>query len=79
MLGYFLALSMLNFKKRKLLFWGGFTMAVLFHSIYNYIVWLIDFNKIFVLVLALLLIAMAAIVGWKFRQLKKQTAVCKIR
>lgn len=79
MLGYFLALSMLNFKKRKLLFWSGFTMAVLFHSIYNYIVWLIDFNKIFVLILALLLVTMAAIVGWQFRQLKKQTAICKIR
>ena len=79
MLGYFLALSMLNFKKRKMLFWGGFTMAVLFHSIYNYVVWLIDFNKIFVLVLALLLIAMAAIVSWQFRQLKKQIAICKIR
>lgn len=79
MLGYFVALSMLNFKKRRLLFWGGFTMATLFHSIYNYIVWLIDFNKIFVLALALLLIIMAAIVGWQFRQLRKQVAICKIR
>jgi len=79
MLGYFLALSLLNFKKRKLLFWSGFAMATFFHSLYNYFVWLIEFNKIFVLALALLLVIMAAIVGWQFRQLKKQVAVCKIR
>jgi len=79
MLGYFLALSLLNFKKRKLLFWSGFTMATLFHSFYNYLVWLIQFNQLFVLALALLLILMAAIVGWQFRQLKKQMAICNIR
>jgi len=79
MLGYFLALSMLNFKKRKLLFWSGFAMATLFHSFYNYLVWLIEFNKIFVLALALLLIIMATIVGWQFRHLKKQVAICKLR
>lgn len=79
MFGYFLALSLLNFKKRKLLFWSGFTMATLFHSFYNYLVWLIEFDKIFVLALALLLIIMAAIVGWQFRQLRKQIAICKIR
>ena len=79
MLGYFLALSMLNFKKRRLLFWSGFTLATLFHSFYNYLAWLIQFNKIFVLALALLLVVMAAIVSWQFRQIKKQMAVCKIR
>ncbi len=79
MLGYFLALALLNFKKRRLLFWSGFTVATLFHSFYNYLVWLIEFNKIFVLALALLLILMAAIVGWQFRQLKKHMAICKIR
>jgi len=79
MFGYFLALSLLNFKKRRLFFLGGLAMATFFHSLYNYLVWLIDFDKIFVLALALLLVFMAAIVGWQFRQIKKQAAICKIR
>lgn len=79
MFGYFLALSLLNFKKRRMLFWSGFALATLFHSFYNYLAWLIEFNKIFVLVLALVLVIMAAIVSWQFRQLKKQVAICKIR
>jgi len=79
LLGYFLACSLLNFKKKKLLFWSGFTLATLFHSFYNYLAWLAEFNQIFILALALLLVLVAAIVGWQFRQLKKQISVCKIR
>lgn len=77
-IGYFLALSLLNLKKRKLLFWGGFTLATLFHSFYNYLAWLTEFDRVFVLALASLLVVMAAIVGWQFRQLKKNAAICKI-
>jgi RsiW-degrading membrane proteinase PrsW (M82 family) len=79
MFGYFLALSMLNLKKKKLFLWSGFAMATIFHGFYNYLVWLIEFDKFFVLTLALLLVVMAAIVSWQFRRLKKEIAICKIR
>ena len=79
LLGYFLALSLLNFKKKRLFFWGGFLLAASLHGFYNYLAWLIDFNKVFVIVLTLFLVALGALVSWQFYSLKKQLSVCKIK
>ncbi len=79
MLGYFLALSLLHIKKRRILFLGGFILAVSFHSLYNYLAWLIDTSNIFVLVLALSLVAMGIIITWQFYDLKKKLSICKLR
>ena len=78
-LGYFIAYSFLNLKKKRILFWTGFSLAVIFHGFYNYLAWLIEQNDIFVLMLALLLVLMAGLIGWQFRCLKKQISICKIR
>lgn len=78
-LGFFLALALLNFKKRRRILAEGFLLAVLFHSLYNYLAWLTDFNKTFTLAMALLLLFMAGLVSWQFRFLKKQLSICKIR
>ena len=78
LLGFFLALSLLNLKKRRLFFWGGFLLAIGFHSLYNYLAWLISSNKLFILILALFLVGLGALVSWQFYYLKKQLSICKI-
>jgi RsiW-degrading membrane proteinase PrsW (M82 family) len=78
-LGYFLARSLLNLRKRHLIFGTGFLLAVAVHSFYNYLAWLLDFNKFFTFAMALFLLAMVGLVGWQFRYLKNQLAICKIR
>jgi len=76
--GYFIALSLLNFKKRRLFFWSGFCLAVAFHGLYNYLAWLLDFNKFFALALAILLAALGALITWQFYYLKKKLSICKL-
>jgi RsiW-degrading membrane proteinase PrsW (M82 family) len=78
-LGYFVASSLLNLQKKNLLFWTGFSLAVAFHGFYNYLAYLIRYSDFFVLAIALLLVLMSGLVGWQFRCLKKQIAICKIR
>ena len=77
-LGYFLAQSLLNFKRRRVIFLGGLALAVVFHSFYNYLAWLLDFDKFFIAAMAALLVLGAGLVDWQFRHLKKQLAICKI-
>ena len=77
-LGYFLARSLLDFKKRYLIFGLGFILAVAFHSFYNYLAWLLEINKLFSLAMALYLILMAGLVTWQFQRLRKQPAICKV-
>jgi len=79
LLGYFLALSMLNIKKRKMYLLGGFLLAAVFHGLYNYFAWLIDFNNYFALLLALFLAALGALITWQFYRLKKTLSICKIK
>lgn len=78
-LGYFIASALLNFKKRKIIFTLGFLLAGALHSLYNYLAWLFNSDKIFALAIAGLLVIMAGLVSWQFRYLKKQLSVCKIR
>jgi len=77
-LGYFLARSLLNLKKRKTILAGGFLLAAAFHGSYNYLAWLFNSDKIFVLAIALLLISGIGVVSWQFYLLKKQLAICKL-
>jgi len=77
-LGYFLARSLLNLKKRKSILAAGFILAVAFHSFYNYLAWLLEYNKLLALALATFLILLIIIVSWQFGRLKKQLSICKI-
>lgn len=79
MLGYWLARSLLNFKKQKIILLGGFLSAAAFHGFYNYLAWLINSDKIFIFALALFLVLGTGIVSRQFYRLKKQLAVCKIK
>ncbi|MDD2753164.1 MAG: PrsW family glutamic-type intramembrane protease [Candidatus Portnoybacteria bacterium] len=78
-LGYFIARSLFLFKRKNVIFISGFLLAVALHSFYNYLAWLFNAEKIIALAIALLLAAMGGVVGWQFRRLKKQLAVCKIK
>jgi len=77
--GYFLALSLLNLKKRRSFWWGGYLLAAGFHGLYNYIAWLLDANKFFALILAFLLVGLRVLVSWQFYNLKKQLSICNIK
>jgi protease PrsW len=78
-IGYWLALSVLETKKRKRLIFIGLLLAIIFHAGYNYlIITAVEINKSAVFLVIILLIAMAAIVSRNFRKLKNLSAVCKI-
>jgi len=76
--GYFLAKSLLNLKRRRIILLQGFALAAAFHSLYNYLSKLLAENQAFAGLLALLLVLMSLIVTWQFYRLKKQLSICKI-
>lgn len=81
LVGYWLAKGILYGQKRKRYLVIGLTIAILFHSCYNFIITLanqaIPGQEIFYFsAIALLLIAVALLVSSYFRQLKKQQAIC---
>jgi len=77
-LGYFLAISMLDFKKRKVIFITGFALAAAMHSFYNYLILLFDKADFMPKAIAVFLLFMATIVFWQFKRLKKLMAVCRL-
>lgn len=79
--GYFLAKSLLETKKRFPLIIHGLVLAIIFHGIYNYLINLLDQNYSSIIVLAIVsLLASAAIfVSISFKKLKKQLSICKIK
>ena len=78
-LGYFIACSLFNFKRRRFILTSGFLLAVALHSFYNYLAWLFATDRIIALAMAFLLIVMGGLINWQFRRLKKQLAICRIR
>ncbi len=84
MVGYWLALGLLYTKQRKKLILTGLTLAIIFHSCYNYLT-ITFFNRvifeqkiIFLSLIVFLLIFVAFLVSYYFRKLKRQQAICKI-
>lgn len=79
-LGYFLALSLLNFKKRRIIFTAGLFLAFVLHSLYNLLAWMIGTQNLWATVVtAVYLILMVGLVSWQFQLLKKQLSICKIK
>ncbi len=71
--GYWLAISIINPLKRKKLIFIGLTLAILFHSCYNYLI----INSALPFIVGLLILT-ALIVSYYFKKLKKQQSICKI-
>ena len=70
--GYWLALGILNPKKRKKFIFTGLTLAIVFHCCYNY------FITTSILTTAILLLSGVFLVSSYFKKLKKQKSICKI-
>lgn len=84
--GYFVALSFSNTQKRKQYFYTGFSLAILSHASYNYLIYLIwnlitNETLIFVaeIILILFLTLLATFVGWQFQTLRKKISICKLQ
>jgi len=82
MVGYWLAQGLLCTKQRKKLILTGLTLAIVFHSCYNYLI-LTFFNQvifrqkiIFLSLIIFLLITVAFLVSHYFRKLKRQQSIC---
>lgn len=78
LVGYWLALALLEGKKRKKFILKGLLLAIIFHASYNYlIITAVKIDKISILPIIILLLVMAAIISNGFRKLKNLASVCK--
>jgi len=82
MVGYWLARGLLETKKRTKFILTGLTLAIVFHSCYNYLVLTTfektDYKLFFFSLIVILLVSASLIVSYYFRKLKKQQSICKI-
>ena len=82
MVGYWLARGLLETKKRTKFILTGLTLAIVFHSCYNYLVLTTfektDYKLFFFSLIVILLVSASLIVSYCFRKLKKQQSICKI-
>lgn len=82
--GYWLAKGLSQLKNRGKMVAIGLTLAIIFHSCYNYLIITIvrqttPEQKMFLfLITAILLTATALIISFCFRKLRKQQSVCQI-
>ena len=77
-LGYFLALSIYQTKKRTRLIVLGIAIATLLHGLYNFAIIKTTDNQDFIYIPIILLTALAFLVTSGFKKLKKIKSVCKI-
>ena len=75
--GYFLALSLFETKKRPAFIIIGLAAATFLHGIYNFSIIKTEDNPYFILIPIILLISLAFFVSFGFRKLKKMASVCK--
>jgi len=77
LLGFFMALSFLETKKRGMLLFFGMSLVVILHGLYDFSImkieglWAIPLPVIIILGLAIF-------VSFAFRKLKKMASVCKV-
>ena len=82
--GYWLAKGLSRLKNRTKMVSIGLTLAIIFHSCYNYLIIAIsrqtapEQKMFFFLIVAILLITTAFSISFCFRKLRKQRSVCKI-
>ena len=76
-LGYFLALSIFETKKRGMLLMSGVGIATLLHGLYNFSI--MELERIFSwLIPIVILISLAIFLTFAFKRLKKLKSTCKI-
>lgn len=77
--GYFLALSFFETKKRFRLVATGLIIATLLHGIYNFFIIKVVDNPYFIFIPIILLIGLAFFVSFGFKKLKKTASICKTK
>lgn len=77
--GFFLALSLFETKKRLRLIILGLGIATLLHYLYNLSIIKAGENFYFILIAIIILIGLGFFVSFGFRKVKKMASVCKIR
>ncbi len=83
--GYWLALALLHSQQRKKMIVRGLTIAIIFHSCYNYFTVSLfsqtgpSQKAVFLLIIICLLVSSAVLVSGYFRKLKKQQAICQVK
>lgn len=78
-LGYFLALSLFETKKRGRFLIFGLALATFLHGLYNFsIIRLAENIYLLIPIIALILITLAAFLAFAFKKLKELKSVCKI-
>ena len=78
MLGYFLALSCSEPKKKWHLLILGFSLATVWHGLYNFAIMKIEESLSFAILVVVILASAAVIVSLGFKKLKKMQSTCKI-
>lgn len=76
-LGFFLAMSFCETRKRGIFLTVGFTLAVFLHGLYNFSIMEIEGYLKFGIPL-IILISLAIFVSWGFQKLKSLKSICKI-
>ena len=77
LIGYFLAVSFRETKRRKTIFFSGLLVATLLHGLYDFSIMTIEFPmKVIIPLVILIMLAIFVVSG--FENLKKMKSVCKI-
>ncbi len=77
-LGYFLALSFFEPKKRFVFFAAGLSLAAFLHGLYNFAIMNIEKNINFAILIVMILAGLAILVSFGFKRLKKMPSVSKL-
>lgn len=76
--GYFLALSLYEKKKKSILILVGLTIATLLHGVYNFSIMKADANPNYIFLTTAILIYLAFFVSLSFKKIKMRASTCKI-
>ncbi len=76
-MGYFIALSVLNPKKKSQLVFAGVSLAIFLHAVYNFSIMYSAVERYIVIIAPILLITLFIAVFFCFNRLKKIASICK--
>ncbi len=78
LMGYFLAVSILNTKKRKLFVFIGLSLAIMLHALYNFSIMISETKEHLLIIAPAILISLFVAVFLCFKKLRKIKSVCKL-
>ncbi len=75
-MGYFLAISILNIKKRKLFISAGIFLAIVLHALYNFSIIMSETDNQALIIAPVILISLFILVFFCFKKLRKIKSIC---